>query len=277
MQHCCLASKALSGSGLQRTAHVIKSCRLAECEPGAATEPKRPRWHWEAEFSGEFHRALGESGRIRMLIGQKARRRTVGQRLRQFGGRAEWLQHSQRRVRSIRVPAVTEPVKQHRVSACRHGSPADIPIGVERRDRLLECGRRFAEPGPQAQGFAVVDQQFGAIGVIGPGHGQCLGVVAFGGFHVDAHGPVPGQHQVASRAGGKLPGQRILGSPRQFQGGGVVSGQDLGVVGGPFPRHLLDPGRRTAVTLGALGPRDLRIADIADQRMGEGVFGLARH
>src|SRR5439155_23782087 len=76
MQHCCLASKALSGSGLQRTAHVIKSCRLAECEPGAATEPKRPRWHWEAEFSGEFHRALGESGRIRMLIGQKARRRT---------------------------------------------------------------------------------------------------------------------------------------------------------------------------------------------------------
>src|SRR6266480_4813369 len=72
IKHGCLASKALSGSGLQRTAYVIKSCRLAECEPGAATEPERPRRHEEAEFSGEFHRALCEGGRLRMLVGQEA-------------------------------------------------------------------------------------------------------------------------------------------------------------------------------------------------------------
>src|SRR5215831_19594013 len=114
IEHGRLASKALGRGGLQRTAHVVKSCRLAECEPGAAAEPERPRWQWKAELSGEFHRALGEGGRIRMLVGQKAGRGAVGQRLRQFGGGAEWLQRSQCAVRGIRVPAVTEPVKEHR-------------------------------------------------------------------------------------------------------------------------------------------------------------------
>src|SRR5262252_10679078 len=77
VQHSCLAPKALGGSGLQRAAQVVKSGRLAEREPGAATEPERPRRQWEAKFSGEPHRALRESGRIRVLTGQKACRRTV--------------------------------------------------------------------------------------------------------------------------------------------------------------------------------------------------------
>jgi hypothetical protein len=85
MQHGCLASKALSDSGLQCAPHIVKSGRLAKYEPGAATEPERPRRQWEAEFSGEFHRPLGEIGRLRMLVGQKACRSVVGQRLRQFG------------------------------------------------------------------------------------------------------------------------------------------------------------------------------------------------
>src|SRR5690349_22536451 len=72
IEHGRLAPKPLSGSGLQRAAHVLKPCRPAECEPGAATEPERPRWHGETEFSGEFDRAFGECGRLRMLIGQKA-------------------------------------------------------------------------------------------------------------------------------------------------------------------------------------------------------------
>jgi len=35
--------------------------------------------------------------------------------------------------------------------------------------------------------------------------------VVFGGGNVDAHGPVPGQHQVAGRAGGQLARAEIFG------------------------------------------------------------------
>ena len=42
------------------------------------------------------------------------------------------------------------------------------------------------------------------VGVAGELEG--LGVVAFGGGHVDAHSPVTGQHQVADRPGGSLSG-----------------------------------------------------------------------
>src|ERR1700719_4942005 len=86
IEHGRLAPKPLSRSGLQRPAYVLKPCRPAECELGAATEPERPRWHGEAEFSGEFDRAFGECRRLRMLVGQKACSGAVGQSFCQFGG-----------------------------------------------------------------------------------------------------------------------------------------------------------------------------------------------
>jgi hypothetical protein len=120
-------------------------------------------------------------------------------------------------------------------------------------------------------------QQLRPPGVAVAGELEGLGVVTFGGGHVDAHGPVTGQHQVADRPGGSLSGEGIPGRAGKVESGGVVGGEDLGVIGGPLPRHGLDPGRRALVALHTLGARNLRITHFADQRVGEGVFGLACH
>ena len=51
-------------------------------------------------------------------------------------------------------------------------------------------------------------------------------------------------------------------------------GQELCLVAHPFPRHLLDPVRGQAVPARPVGPRDLRVRDVANQGVPERVLGL---
>ena len=151
-----------------------------------------------------------------------------------------------------------------------------VSPGSERLDRLLQRGGGLRGAARLARGVGPAGQDLGAVAVPGRCQLQCLRVALLGRGDVEPDGPVAGPDQ--EPPGGVLQGDGLLdeaGRPGEVEGRRVVVGQDLGQVVDPLPRHSLGPGRRGPVLGAPRGPRDLPVADVADQRVPEGEFGLA--
>ena len=221
---------------------------IAQVDPGSAPVCQRQRRLGQTELGGQRQGPVGVRDGVTIVSPDyHPPPGLAGQRPDQVGGRAERLDQGQGLGGQGPVTRVAQPLEDAPVAGHRPGQGDDIAPAAEQLDGLLIGARRLGQPSPLAQRIAVAGQQLRALRVTATGQLQRAGVVTFGRGHVDAQGPVPGQHQVAHRRGGQLPGQGILGGAGQVQGGDVVGGQDVGVVASPVPGYGLDPGR------GALG------------------------
>ena len=80
------------------------------------------------------------------------------------------------------------------------------------------------------------------------------------------------------KPGGRLECGRIPPAARLSSSAvDVVMGQHLGAILRPLVPERLDPLGRAEVEVGAAGPRNLPVGDVADEHMPDGVLRLARH
>ena len=202
------------------------------------------------------------------------RRRADIARTRAFAVDGLRLGHELECTRHVAVGLVAAPPVPRTLRQQRLGLPGRLAIApFEQRvpsfDQSLVTSFRCGE----MEGPCSPEEELGVVGIVRRGQRERRREVLRGGsMCVERERPVPG---LAERVARSLRNRRVIASrgASQFQGGGPVVGEHLGVVFGTAER--LDPLGDTAVLRSPVRAGNLTVGDVANERMGEGELALA--
>ena len=143
---------------------------------------------------------------------------------------------------------------------------------------FVESVRGVLQPPVLQESVAPLRQEVWSSLRVVAGEIERLPVVPLGQDDVERQGVVAGQLEGADGGLSQLTPQVVVaGSPGQFESGDVVVSQDLGDLLQPVAGGRLHPARHGGVLGGSVGPGELPVGDVADERVAKGELALTGH